>query len=45
MYPHMCPKRMPQNLPIFAIPTYKSLKEEFVFCEENAIFVFRSTIK
>jgi len=45
MYPHMCPKKMSQQLPNFAIPTYRFAKEGLVFCEENAILVFRSTIK
>jgi len=45
MYLHMCPKRTSQHLPKFAIPTYKFAKEGLVFCEENAILVFRSTIK
>jgi hypothetical protein len=36
---------MSQHLPIFAIPTYRYAKEGFVFCEKDAILVFRSTIK
>jgi hypothetical protein len=41
----MCPKRTSQHLPNFAIPTYRPTKKGLVFCEENAILAFRSTIK
>jgi hypothetical protein len=41
----MYPKRTTsQHLPNFAILTYRSAKEGLVFCEENAIPTFRSTI-
>jgi hypothetical protein len=45
MYSHMCPKRMSQYLPNFAILQYTFVKEGLVFCEENAIPMFRFTIK
>jgi len=42
---HVSQKNKSQHLLIFAIPTYRSTKEGLVFCEENAILAFRSTIK
>jgi hypothetical protein len=45
MYPHMCPKKTSQHLPTFAIFTYRFTKKGLIFCEENAISAFRSTIK
>jgi hypothetical protein len=42
----MCPEKITsQHLPNFAIPKYRSTKEGLVFCEENALHAFRSTIK